>query len=367
MEQVSMGLHRMRYRTGRFAYCSRYIIFTAIIGLILSCSERSGTTPQNENPVNPITVDNAGQVRLLATITDHTAGVWTPVFSPDGRLLASCGWDGVVRVRNVDSLDVSREMGSFDGWLIGLAFSPDGHHLAYGGATGFGGTTGPIWIWDVIADTLERELVGHQSGCWSLDYQESTGLLASCSFDRTVKLWDPQTGELLHTLRGHTAPVLSVDFNPHQNIVASSGIDLTIRLWDSETGDSLRTLTGHTGNIGYVKFSPDGTTLASSADDGTVRLWNTSDGGEVWSQDAGQGWVNCVNFNPSGTLLVTCGHDSSVVLRNAATGDELIRLEGHTAPVLRGTFNPDGTIFATASWDNTVRIWGLAPDSTSGR
>ena len=341
-----------------------------VIALTLSipisgfCKEIQGPS-KGDHTMIPITRDNAHDVKLLQTLTDHSNRVWTVAFSPDGKLLASCGQDGKVLVRNVDSLSVSTQMGGFPYWVVGLAFSPDSRYLAYGGATGFASAVGPIGIWNIEADTLERTWSGHTGGCWSLDFQESTGTLVSGSFDNTVKLWNPQTGALLNTLYGHTGAVLSVDFNPHQNLIASSGTDYDVRLWDSQTGAPVRVLAGHTGNVGYVKFSPDGLTVASSADDGTVRLWNVADSGLIWSCPAGQGWVNCVNFNPDGTLMVTCGHDGSVVLRDAATGLELKRLTGHTAPVIRGAFNPAGTLLASASWDNTVRIWGIEMDSDS--
>jgi WD40 repeat protein len=313
----------------------------------------------------PITQANAHEVRLLATLSDHLDRVWTVVFSPDGQWLASCGQDGRVLVRNIGSLPASTQMGGFPHWVVGLAFAPDGQYLAYGGAAGFAGTVGPIEVWNVTTNQLERALTGHSAGCWSLDYQEGSGILASGSFDNTVKLWDPQTGLLIRTLYGHTAAVLSVDFNPHQNLLASSGIDYSVRLWDSETGMPVRTLTGHSGNVGYVKFSPDGLSVASSADDGTIRLWNVADGSLIRVINANQGWVNCVNFSADGSLMVSCGHDGSVALREATTGLELNRLEAHLGPVIRGAFNPGGTWLATASWDRTVRLWGIPGDTDS--
>ncbi len=254
-----------------------------------ACSKGNKETQNRNNSGVVITLENADSVQLLETLYDHSDKIWTVAFSPNGKLLASCGQDGKVLVRSVDSLAAAGQMGDFPYWVIGLTFSPDGRYIAYGGAQGFSGPVGPIGIWNVEADSLERVLDGHKGGCWSLDYQESSGILVSGSFDGTVKMWNPQTGALLQTLIGHTAPVLSVDFNPHQDLIASSGIDYTVRLWDSQAGNPVSVLRGHSGNIGYVKFSPDGLKVASSADDGTVKLWNIADSSLIWSCDAGQG------------------------------------------------------------------------------
>ncbi|UCC43602.1 MAG: hypothetical protein JSU65_10740 [Candidatus Zixiibacteriota bacterium] len=314
-----------------------------------------------------ITAENAPSVELLYTLTDHTDGVWNAVFSPDGDLLATCTQDQMVLLREVNDLDSVIQLTGHEGWVLGLAFSPDGQILASAGTDGFTGTTpGEIRLWDVATSSQLRILPGHNYGCWSLDFQESSGLLVSGGKDRLVKIWDPSTGDILDTLTGHAGWVLSVDYNPHQDLIASSATDNTVRVWNSETGTVVHTLTNHTNNVGFVKFSPDGTRLASSADDGTVRLWDVASGDQIWSCSAGQGWVNCVNFSPDGELMLTCGHNSSVVLRRSVDGAELVRLDQHTGPVLRGSFNPEGTMFATASWDQTVRIWGLTTtiDST---
>lgn len=307
-----------------------------------------------------ITVDNAHDVTLLATLTDHTDGAWNAVFSHDGTMLATCGEDGQVLIYQVGDLDSIIHCVGHTTWVLGLAFSPDDQLLASTGTDGFSGSQqGVIKIWNTATGDFVRELPGHALGSWSLDFQESTAILASCGRDASVKLWDPYTGDLLNTLLGHTSWVLSVDFSPTEDLVASSGLDRTIRIWDSQTGSQVDLLTGHTNNIGFVKFSPDGDYLASGADDQTVRLWDVADGTLMWSLPGGQYWINCVNFSPDGDILMTCGHNSSVVLRRTSDGSELVRLNDHTGAVLRGSFNPEGTLFATASWDNTVRVWGL--------
>jgi len=308
-----------------------------------------------------ITVNNAHNVELLTTYTDHTDGAWNAVFSHDGSMLATCGEDGKVLIHVLSDPDSVIQFIGHTEWVLGLAFSPDDQFLASTGTYGFSGTQpGVIKIWDVATANQVRELPGHDKGSWNLDFQESTDVLASCGKDKSVKLWDISSGDLLDSLAGHTNWVLCVDFHPNQNLVASSSIDRSIRIWDSQTGEQVRLLSGHTNNVGFVKFSPDGLYLASGADDQTVRLWDVADGTPIWTVSGGQGWINCVNFSPDGELLLTCGHNGSVVLRKTTDGTELVRLTDHTGPVLRGSFNPRGTLFATASWDNTVRVWGIS-------
>lgn len=356
------------------------LIFVAVIPVLLlggmnvvagGNPDRSRSAGRSIEPERPllsetadtcvITVGNAQNVELLITYTDHTSGAWNAVFSHDGSMLATCAQDQQVLIHVLGVPDSTIHFIGHTTWVLGLAFSPDDQLLASTGTDGFNGTLpGVIKIWDIATGDEVRELPGHAEGSWSLDFQESTGILASCGKDGLVKLWNPLSGDLLNTLTGHFSWVLSVDFHPNQDLVASSGVDRTIKIWNSQTGEQVDVLTGHTKNVGFVKFSPDGIYLASGADDQTVRLWNVADGTEIWKVNAAQGWINGVAFSPDGELLMTCGHDGSVVLRKTLDGAEVIRLYGHTAPVLRGSFNPSGTLFATASWDYTVRVWGIS-------
>lgn len=88
----------------------------------------------------------------------------------------------------------------------------------------------------------------------------------------------------VHDLAAHSKEIYTIKWsptgpgtaNPNMNLIlASASFDSTVRLWDVERGNYLYTLTKHTEPVYSVAFSPDGKYLASGSFDKCVHIWST--------------------------------------------------------------------------------------------
>ena len=212
-----------------------------------------------------------------------------------------------------------------------------------------------------ISSHEPKTLRGREDWVYSVAFSSDGQILASGSFDNTIKLWRVSDGSLIRTLRGHKSSVCSVVFSPDGQILASGSYDKTIKLWRVSDGSLVETLKGHKGGVNSAVFSPDGQILASGAGDYygdyTIKLWYVSDGSLLTTLKGHIGGVWSVVFSPDGKILASGSWDKTIKLWRVSDGSLIETIEGHKDGVLSVAFSPDGQILASGSADKTIKLW----------
>ncbi|MBW4621930.1 MAG: serine/threonine protein kinase [Cyanosarcina radialis HA8281-LM2] len=322
----------------------------------------------------------------VATLVEHsrsTASINSVAFSPipptplskggKGEILASASDDGNIRLWNVNTRQVIGILTGHSQPVNSIAFSPDSQILASGSSDR------TIKLWDLATGQEIRTLAGHSHGVRSVAFRpldphpaltgtplpslgEGTGvraILASGSWDKTIKLWDVETGEEICTLKGHQLQVSAVAFSPNGQFLASASFDRTARLWDLSSGlpQVLYTFTGHARSVLAVGFSPDSSMLATAGDDNTICLWNCASGQAIATILGHSRSVATVAFSLDGETVISGSWDSNVKLWQVSTGEEIATLAGHTDAVCALAVSPLGEIVASGSKDKTIKLW----------
>ncbi|KAG0641848.1 quinon protein alcohol dehydrogenase-like superfamily [Tuber brumale] len=170
-----------------------------------------------------------------------------------------------------------------------------------------------IKIWDIESGQEIRTLVGHDLGVRALMFDDQK--LISGSLDKTLKIWNWRTGECISTLRGHAAGVICVHFN--ENLLASGSVDKTIKIWNF-ADKSRFALKGHTDWVNSVRLDSGSRTVFSASDDQTVRMWDLDTKACIRVFEGHVGHVQQViplqllnHQSPRGGAAATDGEDSS--------------------------------------------------------
>ena len=293
----------------------------------------------------------------IHTFEGHTNSVGSLAFSPDGKKIASGGWD---RVKLWD-VETQQNIATFEGGSV--AFSPNGRVLATGDFN-------TLKLWDVATQRNIATLEGHTRDAYSVAFSPDRKTLASGSFDGMITLWDVATQRDILTFKAHTRRskwtnnfVLSLAFSPDGKILASGSYDGMIKLWDVATGTNIASFEeeGLAPWIYSVAFSPNGTILASGRGNGpgNVKLWDVATKRNIAFFDYLLE-VYSVAFSPDGRILASGSRDGMVTLRDVATGTHIAEFP-HTSGVRSVAFSPDGSTLASGTRDGMVNLWNLPP------
>jgi WD40 repeat protein len=289
-----------------------------------------------------VILGDASSGRELGQLKGDARLMSSPVFSPDGKMLAAVADEEVV-VWDVASRKITRRIKGGGG---PPAFSPNGRRLAVRGLD-------CVLLWDLQTDREALRL--QDSAGWHGFFRFSPDGKRLCVVRHgvvEVGVWDAATGNPLLVFEGHKSRVVCLAFSPDGKQLASGGGqgDAALIVWDLATRKTRFRLTDHRFNVCCAAWSPDGKILATGDgmyphgfDDreAQVRFWDAGDGRLVRQFSGHLNSVFSLSFADDGKTLLSAGGDARAALWELSSGKRLHWLRG-AEHFKRAAFSPDG-------------------------
>ena len=364
IELYNVNFTQAHFRKSDFA--------STIFGVHCVAINSTGELLATGETCNDIHIWQSTDNQQLMTLQGHTDWVQSVVFSPDNQLLASTSFDTTIKLWDILSGKCLRTLKGHHAPVMSVVFVPlskqrlnkieykinEKYLLA---SCSFDGT---IKLWDISSGGCLKTLYGHTKEIYCISYNFQSNLLASGSVDKTIKLWNLSTGECIKTLFGHNHNVWSLAFTKNGKNLVSSSADKTIKLWDVSTGNYTKTLQGHSREVTSVQLSPDNQIIASSSRDATIRLWDIETGKNIKTFLGGKSWIWSAIFSPNKKHIITGGYDFNVKFWEIKTGRCLKKIQGNYKQTYAITFSSNGKLLANSYWlnNNSIKIWDVASE-----
>jgi periodic tryptophan protein 2 len=268
------------------------------------------------------------------------------VYSPDGQRIVTTADDGKIKVWDVKSGFCIVTFTEHTSGVTACEFAKKGNVLFTASLDG------SVRAWDLIRYRNFRTFTAPTRlsfSCLAVDPSGEVVCAGSLdSFD--IHTWSVQTGQLLDQLSGHEGPVSSMAFAPDGGVLASGSWDHTVRVWSifnrTQTSEPLQLQ----ADVLDVAFRPDSLQLAVSTLDGQLTFWSVSEAQQQSGVDgrrdvsggrkitdrrtaanaAGTKSFSTIKYSADGSCLLAAGNSKYICLYSVSS---LVLLKKYTVSI----------------------------------
>ena len=266
----------------------------------------------------------------------HFDSINALVYSPDGQRIITTADDGKIKVWDTQSGFCVITFTEHSSGVTACEFTKRGNVFFTSSLDG------SVRAWDLIRYRNFRTFTAPTRLSFSSVAVDPSGEIVCAgsldSFD--IHIWSVQTGQLLDQLSGHEGPVASLAFSPSAEIIASGSWDHTVRIWSifarTQTSEPIHLQ----ADVLHVAFRPDSKQVAVSTLDGQLTFWSVSgasqEGGVDGRRDVSGGRkisdrrtaanvtgiksFNCIAYSFDGSCIIAGGNSKYVCLYDVQSG-----------------------------------------------
>nr|BAL53699.1 NB-ARC domain protein [uncultured Planctomycetota bacterium] len=194
-------------------------------------------------------------------------------FSRDGKYLATGGGapteEGELRLIELAAGKIVLDKrDAHSDTIFGVRFSPDGKLLATCGADKF------VKVWEVPSGKFLKSFEGHTHHVMDVGWKGDGKLLASCGADNVVKIWDYEKGEQVRTVNAHGKQATRMAFLGNGTLFVTISGEGLAKMWNIDNGGQVRSFPAGNDFLYAVAVSPDGALVAVGGQDSVIRIFN---------------------------------------------------------------------------------------------
>jgi WD40 repeat protein/tRNA A-37 threonylcarbamoyl transferase component Bud32 len=336
----------------------------------------------------------------IMSLSGPTASSKDAALSPDGRLLATVGFDGKIRIYDLEAEVYSFvvdgggtpspkksvafapnsswfamrgkngiELRSTEDWSVideipdlsvgsPFALSGDGNVLSYVN------TNGGLRTWN-LSERTEHQLPNAPAALMNLTLDAVGSRVAYCQAiplfggRAPLCLWDVQRG--VKTELATREDVTSLTISPDDRWLASGHWSGQVCFWDLQRLQPVARFQAHRGFIYALTFSPDGQSLVTGGSDQQIHAWVTGTTNLLWTQRGHVDVLYALGFSPTGQRLVSAGGDAVKIWRVPPIRPYLHSFSVPREKVPLGFLADETALLTVSTNGTTAQIWRL-PD-----